>query len=298
MASAPEKNTRSTQRRRRKRRRRRMAVGVLLLAAVVLVIVLLVRLLGKVSVSSGDIPSPTGPAGITTTSSPTSVTATQPSDTADTTRTTATTTKPTTSNGIGAGNSYVQPEGADWNLVLVNDWNEVPASYETETEMFTINNQQLDKRIEEAVRQLLDAGSAYNIYVVSGYRPRSTQERLYNNEVQKWRNTGLSEEEARIKAATVVKQPGHSEHNLGLAMDLGGSGNGNLNVDFEETPAFRWLIENCADYGFILRFPKDGEDQTGVTYEPWHYRYVGVEAAQEIMSRGITLEEYLAEKGL
>ena len=182
--------------------------------------------------------------------------------------------------------------------MLVNDWNAVQASYESETEMYWIGNQRLDKRIQSAVSELLAAGSAYNIRVVSGFRDQALQARLYNNEVQSWVNAGLSQADAQIKAATIVKQPGHSEHNLGLAMDLGGSGNEKLEEDFEETEAFRWLIAHCAEYGFILRFPKDGEDQTGVIYEPWHYRYVGKEAAREIMERGITLEEYLAEKGL
>ncbi len=91
----------------------------------------------------------------------------------------------------------------------------------------------------------------------------------------------------------MVKRPGYSEHNTGLAVDLGGSGNFKLEQDFENTAAFAWLIENCADYGFILRFPKGKEAITGVIYEPWHYRYVGKEAAKEIMSSNLCLEEYL-----
>ena len=300
MASSPGKNTRNTKRRRKNRRLRRLVAVLLLLAVVILVIVLLVRLRGRVELSSGDVP-PSGTTATTSVSATGEGTAAVPSGTdttAGTTATAGTTTKPTTSSGIGAGNSYVQPAGAAWNLVLVNDWNAVPDSYESETEMYWIGDQRLDKRIQSAVSELLAAGSAYNIRVVSGFRDQAHQARLYNNEVQKWVNTGMSQADAQIKAATIVKQPGHSEHNLGLAMDLGGSGNEKLEEDFEETEAFRWLIAHCAEYGFILRFPKDGEDQTGVTYEPWHYRDVGKEAAKEIMERGITLEEYLAEKGL
>lgn len=293
MASAPGKNTRTTKRKKKNRRLRRLVVILLLLAAALLLIVLLVRLRGKVELSSGEVP----PSGTT---AATAASATEAGTTAPpvTDTSAGTAAKPTTGNGIGAGNSYVQPAGAAWNLVLVNDWNAVPDSYESETEMYGIGDQRLDKRIQSAVSELLAAGSAYNIRVVSGFRDQAHQARLYNNEVQKWVNTGLSQADAQIKAATIVKQPGHSEHNLGLAMDLGGSGNEKLEEDFEETEAFRWLIAHCAEYGFILRFPKDGEDQTGVTYEPWHYRYVGKEAAKEIMERGITLEEYLAEKGL
>lgn len=93
----------------------------------------------------------------------------------------------------------------------------------------------------------------------------------------------------------IVKRPGYSEHNCGLALDLGGSGNFKLEEDFAQTPAYSWLIEHCAEYGFILRFPKDKQAETGVIYEPWHYRYVGKEVATEIMSKGLCLEEYLEQ---
>ena len=121
------------------------------------------------------------------------------------------------------------------------------------------------------------------------------QKRLYERQVQKQKNAGYSDTKAREVAATIVKRPGQSEHNTGLAADLGGSGDYSLNQSFERTAAYRWLIEHCADYGFILRFPKDKEAVTGVIYEPWHYRYVGKDAAQEIFNRDITLEEYLGK---
>lgn len=209
---------------------------------------------------------------------------------------TASQTAATTSSGK-AGDHYVQQGNPAWNLILVNDWNEVPSSYESMSNMVQIGSQKLDSRIEDAVRRLLSAGAAYDLRVVSGYRPTAQQATLYNREVTKWQNQGYSLEKARVIAATIVKPPGHSEHNTGLAMDVGGSGNYSLEEDFEQTAAFRWLQEHCAEYGFILRFPKNKEDVTGVIYEPWHYRYVGVDYAKEIMSRGITLEEFLAEKG-
>lgn len=81
-------------------------------------------------------------------------------------------------------------------------------------------------------------------------------------------------------------------------LDILGSGHTSLTESFEKTPAFKWLVEHCAEYGFILRYPKGKENITAVIYEPWHYRYVGVEAAKEIMSRDITLEEYIQEKGM
>jgi LAS superfamily LD-carboxypeptidase LdcB len=96
----------------------------------------------------------------------------------------------------------------------------------------------------------------------------------------------------------VVARPGTSEHHVGLAVDILGSGYYSLEQSFENTAAFKWLKAHCAEYGFILRYPKEKEHITGVIYEPWHYRYVGVDVAKEIMSRNITLEEYLEEKGL
>ena len=101
--------------------------------------------------------------------------------------------------------------------------------------------------------------------------------------------------EAQKVGGTIVKRPGFSEHNCGLAMDVGGSGDYTLEQTFANTPAYTWLMEHCADYGFILRFPEGKEDITGVIYEPWHYRYVGVEAARYIMDNDLCLEEYLAQ---
>ena len=100
-------------------------------------------------------------------------------------------------------------------------------------------------------------------------------------------------QQADERAAQVVARPGTSEHNLGLACDIVALDYQNLDDGYAETPEAKWLYENCAKYGFILRYPPDKEDITGVIYEPWHFRYVGEQAAQEIMQRGICLEEYL-----
>ena len=122
---------------------------------------------------------------------------------------------------------------------------------------------------------------------VSGYRSYSKQSTIYAR-----KKASQGEEEAdRVSA-----RPGTSEHNLGLAADIVSadwySNHSDLTADFEQTPQFAWLKAHCAEYGFILRYPQGKESVTGVTYEPWHYRYVGREAARIIMQRGITLEEY------
>ena len=184
-----------------------------------------------------------------------------------------------------------------WNLLLVNDWNPMPAGYDTELSFTDVgNNERFDSRAADALLQMLEAGSAYDIQSVSGYRSAETQDYLYWRKVQQYRDQGYSEYDAQSVGGTVVKRPGYSEHNCGLAIDLGGSGNFSLETDFEETEAFAWLIEHCADYGFILRFPEGKEGITGVIYEPWHYRYVGTEAAKYIMENDLCLEEYLELK--
>ena len=104
---------------------------------------------------------------------------------------------------------------------------------------------------------------------------------------------GYGEEKAREEAATSVAYPGTSEHNLGLAVDIVARDYQILDDKQADTAEARWLEENCWKYGFILRYPTDKTDITGIIFEPWHYRYVGEEAAREIMERGICLEEYL-----
>lgn len=221
------------------------------------------------------------------------------SSSAAATTTTTTTAPPTTTKAQYTDGHYIQPRGGEWSLILVNDWNAMPEEYESTVTLVDYRgNHQFDSRMVEQLDAMMRAGSSLGLWPVSAYRPYSLQKKLYNQEVNEWKAAGYSQEEAEIKAATVVKRPGTSEHNTGLALDLLGSGYATLTEGFADTQAYAWLQEHCADYGFILRFPKGKEDITGVIYEPWHYRYVGVEHAKEIMSRGLCLEEYLAEKGL
>ena len=109
---------------------------------------------------------------------------------------------------------------------------------------------------------------------------------------------GLQREEAEIIGATVVARPGTSEHELGLSVDLLTQEYQVLDSGFAETAAYDWLQEHCAEYGFVERYPEGKGDLTGIIWEPWHYRYVGVEVAQYIMENGLCLEEYLDRAGL
>ena len=192
--------------------------------------------------------------------------------------------------------SYQGGGEPDWQLLLVNDWNPLPAGYDDGVTFTTVSGgKQVDSRIIDAVNRMLADASAYDLAVVSAYRPESEQNTLYWRKVQQYTDKGYSNLEAQKVGGTIVKRPGFSEHNCGLAMDVGGSGDYTLEQTFANTPAYTWLMEHCADYGFILRFPEGKEDITGVIYEPWHYRYVGMEAARYIMDNDLCLEEYLAQ---
>ena len=192
--------------------------------------------------------------------------------------------------------SYQGGGEAPWNLLLVNDWNPLPAGYDSDVSFSTVSGgKQVDSRIIDAVNRMLNDAAAYDLAVVSAYRPKEEQDILYWRKVKQYTDKGYSDLEAQKVGGTIVKRPGFSEHNCGLAMDVGGSGDYTLEQTFANTPAYAWLIEHCADYGFILRFPEGKEDITGVIYEPWHYRYVGEEAARYIMDNDLCLEEYLAQ---
>lgn len=183
----------------------------------------------------------------------------------------------------------------DWNLVLVNKWNAMDPTYVPElTEI--AEGHKVDSRIAESLMDMIygakDAG--YAIYILSSYRDMEKQISLYDAEVSKWLAEGYSQEAAEQKAGTIVAFPGTSEHHLGLAVDLVSSEHVKLDQDAEKTKGYQWLVKHCQEYGFILRYPNNASDITGIIYEPWHFRYVGVEAATEIMESGITFEEYLS----
>ena len=145
------------------------------------------------------------------------------------------------------------------------------------------------------VAAILEAAGC-KLYLVSGYRSVERQTALFKRKTNSFMAEGFSREEAEKQAAMWVARPGTSEHNTGLAADIVSadwySKHSDLTADFEDTPEFEWLYAHCADYGFILRYPRGKENVTGVTYEPWHYRYVGKDAAKAIMQAGGTLEEY------
>ncbi len=183
----------------------------------------------------------------------------------------------------------------DWKLVLANPTHKLPDDFSIEEA--AIQGYTMDARAVGPAKEMIAAAKAdgIDLLVCSAYRPISSQQRLFNNKVQEYLNQGYGRAEAEEIAATIVAVPGTSEHQTGLALDIVTPSYQNLDDGYADTAAAKWLKANAADYGFILRFPKDKEDITKIIFEPWHYRYVGVDAAKEIMSRGITLEEYLGE---
>ena len=184
-----------------------------------------------------------------------------------------------------------------WNLVLVNKWNEMEEGYEPPELVEVAEDMEVDSRIAEALSQMLADAKAEGLdpFICSAYRSVTRQENLFDSGMKQRLNSGLGYYDAFEKTASVIAVPGTSEHALGLAVDIISVSNTNLDETQEETKEFKWFAENCYKYGFILRYPNGTTDITGMIYEPWHYRYVGVEVAQEIQTLGVTLEEYLQD---
>lgn len=186
----------------------------------------------------------------------------------------------------------------DWKLILVNAKNPITQPYEMGLE--NVDGEEFDQRAVGELRNMLQAAKNEGLYPVicSAYRSVERQGELHENKIRRLIESGYGETEAREKAAEVVARPGESEHNTGLAADIVSHYNQLLDESQEDTAEFIWLKENCHKFGFILRYPSGKESVTGVIYEPWHFRYVGEEAATEIMQKGICLEEYLADNEL
>ena len=186
----------------------------------------------------------------------------------------------------------ITPREDKWYLTLINSNYVLPESYSPDLVYVCGSEEQLDKKVAPHYEKMYEAAKedGVNLTPCSGYRSYDLQKRNYTNKTNYYESLGYSHEEALVQAATIIMPPGSSEHNLGYAMDI-------VCVDtwFEDTAEFKWLNENAADYGFILRYPADKTDITKVTYEPWHWRYVGVEDAKAIKASGQVLEEYLGE---
>lgn len=217
-----------------------------------------------------------------------------------------TTVAQTTAQPVTMGNNYEYAyagfnpsvavvDSEKWNLLLVNQAYILPDGFTVKTAEVSGSSQTMDYRVVPHYNDMVAAAKADGISLIpiSGYRTVERQKGNFERKIDYYETLGYSKAQATQLASKIILMPGTSEHNAGLAMDFGTDGNTSLTETFANTDAFKWLSENAADYGFILRYEKETQDITKVTYEPWHWRYVGVDAAKEIVAQGVTLEEYL-----
>lgn len=201
------------------------------------------------------------------------------------------------SSGSSSQSSPVSNYNETWENVLVSATHPMTEVYEPElatvSRMYAASDSvQVDARIVEPFENMCRAAArdGLSIFAASAFRSVEKQAMLFNKEVNKnlKNNPGMTMEEAEQKAATVVNRPGTSEHNLGLAIDINTD-----ETSFKNTAEYSWLKAHSAEYGFVERYPEDKSDVTGIIFEPWHYRYVGVENAQKMNGLGMCLEEYI-----
>lgn len=201
-------------------------------------------------------------------------------------------------NALGLTADEARAMLADPLMVLVNHTSKMPDDYTFDTKecgSATAVNKTLQTMACDAFLEMQKAAAAdgVTVWMQSGYRSVKYQTSLYERKTKYYLDKGYDNATAKEKAAAVVNPPGYSEHNCGLAADLNSPEHTGLDEGFEKTAAFRWLCEHAGDYGFILRYPKDAEDKTEIIYEPWHWRYVGVENAAKINASGLCFEEYI-----
>ena len=188
-----------------------------------------------------------------------------------------------------------QPEPEpEWNLILINPWNFLPEDFTVELQEIE-NGHQVDKRMAPQLEAMLRDARKEGLepLIVSSYRTMEKQDDLHNNRIKRFLEEGLDLDTAIVEAGKWVAVPGTSEHQTGLAVDIVAESFPVLEAEQENTAEQQWLMENSWKYGFIMRYPSDKSDLTGIYYEPWHYRYVGGRAAKEIYETGLCLEEYL-----
>ena len=203
-------------------------------------------------------------------------------------------------NALGLTADEARAMLADPLMVLVNHTSKMPDDYTFDTKecgSATAVNKTLQTVACDAFLSMQKAAAddGVTVWMQSGYRSVKYQTGLYERKTKYYTDQGYDLATAKEKAAAVVNPPGYSEHNCGLAADLNSPEHTGLDEGFENTTAFRWLCEHAADYGFILRYPKGAEAQTEITYEPWHWRYVGVENARKISASGLCFEDYIAQ---
>ena len=188
-------------------------------------------------------------------------------------------------------------EKDEYYLLLANAENPLPQDWSIQTEEVQ-NGYEMDKRAAPAMREMIQAAKedGVELMLCSAYRSVEKQQQLFDRSQQAYMAQGMSEEEAYAKTATETAIPGTSEHQTGLAADIVTPTYQMLDAGFADTPAGQWLSEHAAEYGFVLRYPQDKQEVTGIIYESWHYRFVGKTHAKLMKESGLCLEEYLQQE--
>ena len=178
-----------------------------------------------------------------------------------------------------------------WNLILVNSEYRIPDDYQKKIELTTLSNgRKVDSRIYPDLQAMFDDARAagLQLFVREGYRTGDEQRQLLNEKISQYQSDGYSKTDAEKLAKEWVATPGTSEHEIGIAVDINADTSSSTKDE-----VYTWLENNSYRYGLIKRYPSNKADITGISNEPWHYRYVGKEAAKKIYEEGICLEEYL-----
>lgn len=212
---------------------------------------------------------------------------------------------------IPTGESISQPDevsdsasgdisSVPWNLVLVNSANPLPDGFSVQlATLGDYRNEQVDARVLQDLTTMLNDMEQAGLepLVCSSYRDYNRQMQLFNEERDQFTQQGMDAEEAYAAAMQNVALPGYSEHETGLAIDVVSVSHQTLDEAFADTPEGQWLAANSAQYGFVVRYNTDKQSVTGITYEPWHLRYVGRDAALAMQQQNLCLEEYLIQQG-
>ena len=235
----------------------------------------------------------------TATTTATTTTATTTTTTTTTAATTTSTTVTTTTTVLPLATPSVETLDPTYErLLLVNAWHPIEADFQNE--LVSVEKQYLNGSLNQVdagmypylMALLKDArAQGISLYVRSPYRSYNTQNTLFQNKVKRVINAGTPADQAEAKAAQAVARPGTSEHQTGLAIDFNVASS-----TFEKSDAYPWMLENAEKYGFVLRYPKGKTDITGIMFESWHWRFVGINAAKEMNERDMVLEEYLLYK--
>lgn len=183
---------------------------------------------------------------------------------------------------------------SDWKYVLANELHMLPKDFEVELEK-TYNGQRVDGRIRGELEAMIDAAKkdGHHLMICSSYRDYKKQDQLMDESIAKFIRRGLSYKDAFFKTKEQIALTGASEHHTGLAVDIVGKNHQSLDESQADTKEAKWLAEHAAEYGFILRYPKEKEDITMISFESWHYRYVGKEAAEYMKEKNLCLEEFI-----